>query len=140
MFQLTRFRLSSGIIWDADANEAKTFIDGRLLHTKTGVPSSFTATTQQWDIGDDRGNDGREWKGKIDDLAFFGGVLDEESISIIAASGRVGISLINPIEPPVEVIKILVVTQASDGITITWDSSDLDDTDFRVFTTPNLVN
>jgi len=133
------------ITWDADSGTAETFINGKKEQTSTGNATEYTATANMWDIGDDNCCGGREWDGRIDDLAFFDQVLSPGDIQTIHDAGNVGFSIPELIAgeptPPAEVIEVISVisgSPAENDVTITWDSAGRGD--FKISTSPDLEN
>ncbi|GHC51916.1 hypothetical protein GCM10007100_17760 [Roseibacillus persicicus] len=117
------------ITWDGTTGSAQTYVDGALQNERTGVSSTFEATTALWTIGDDPCCGDREFRGRMDDLAFFGEVLSATDIEALADGGRAGYSaleMLNGVVAPagdIEIVSVSANVPAADDATITWNSA-----------------
>ncbi|MDQ8191638.1 LamG domain-containing protein [Roseibacillus persicicus] len=117
------------ITWDGTTGTAQTYIDGVLGEERTGMPATFTALTGPWNIGDDDCCNNREFRGRMDDLAFFGNVLSAADIEALSDAGKAGYStleMLNGVVAPagdIEIVSVSANVPAADDATITWNSA-----------------
>lgn len=127
--------------WTSDGSSTfgQLFINGTLSATTTGARPDFTQPTLGFFIGDDPAVSGREYDGKMDELAVFSRVLEAQEISTIHTQGVAGKTVFDAL-PPAPSPQMVDLTFDTTGRSIAFDLPTEIGVTYRVLGSPNLID
>ena len=104
-------------VYDGSASEARIYLDGELMDTHSG-PTGTVRAGQVAGIGRNGTDEASFFDGAIDDLAIWSRALTPEEVASLAS----GAAILGG-DGPAGDFRIVDVTRAAEGVTITWPST-----------------